>query len=195
MSLCVLKKRPTSNTVTNDMVTEPNPIKYPYATATCVNNPFELAQSAGEGMRDMGDQQARHMKGVATRHATTSLARENDASHADVSEQATAATRNADVQATHTHLLHPKQGTQNTVKTSDQSAQPSTSTLDRGTQQGIDTAVGSTHQYPQQTSSSSNTIQDFDIGQQVMAIEAIPPHVEDRRAQILEQDNEAWMRD
>lgn len=41
------------NGVINDIVTEPNPIKYPDRTATCVRHAFELAQIDGEGMRAM----------------------------------------------------------------------------------------------------------------------------------------------
>jgi hypothetical protein len=194
MALYGLKKKPTLNDVINDIVTEPNPIKYPDRTATFVRNSFELSQLDGEGMREMEEQQARQMKEAAKEHAIRNLARNSDVSHADLSEQAKAVTRNASIQA----MLKPtssEKGSQNTVNTSDQSAQHSTSTLERGIQKGVETADGSTQHAPQQTSSSSQTVQEFDIGQGDMEIEVIPPHVEDRRVQMLEQENDALRRD
>ena len=103
-------------------------------------------------------------------------------------------TRDASIQAIRTPTS-PEKGTQNTVNTSDQSAQHSTSTLERGIQNGVQIADGSTQHAPQQTSSSSQTVLEFDIGQGYMEIEVIPPHVEDRRVQLLEQENDALMRE
>lgn len=112
---------------------------------------------------------------------------------AQISEQATAVTPSARIQAILTPTS-PEARTQNTVKTTDQSARQSTSTSDCGSQQSIDTAEGSTQHSPQQTRSSSHTIQEFDIGQRDVDIGVIPPHVDDRRVQMLEQVNEAWLR-
>ena len=194
MALYGLKKKPTSNDVINEFETEPNPIKYPDRTATWVRNSFELPQLDGERMREMEEQQARQMKEAAKEHAIRSLAKHRDVSHDELSEQAKAVTRNASIQA----MLKPissEKGTQNTVNTSDQSAQHNTSTLERGIQKGVELADGSTQHAPQQTSSSSQTVLEFDIGQGDMEIEVIPPHVEDRRVQMLEQENDALRRD
>ena len=99
MTLYGLKKKPTLNAVVNEFETEPNPIKYPARTATIVRNSFELSQLDGERMREMEEQRARQMKEAAKEHAIRNLARNSDVSHAELSEQAKAVTRNASIQA------------------------------------------------------------------------------------------------
>lgn len=67
MALYGLKPKPALNYVFNACVTEPNPITYPDRTATCVRNSIELSQLDGEGMSEMEEQRARHMKDAATK--------------------------------------------------------------------------------------------------------------------------------
>ena len=70
-----LKKKPTLKELITQIETEPNTIKYPDRTATCVRNSFELSQLDGEGMREMEQQQAHPMAEVAKENAIRNLAK------------------------------------------------------------------------------------------------------------------------
>ena len=93
-----LKKKPTLKELITQSETEPNTIKYPDRTATCVRNSFELSQLDGEGMREMEQQQSQQMAEVAQENAIRNLAKNSDVAHADLSEAAKAATRSQSVQ-------------------------------------------------------------------------------------------------
>ena len=70
-----LKKKPTLKELITQIETEPNTIKYPYRTATCVRNSFELSQLDGEGMREMEQQQSQQIAEVAKENAIRNLAK------------------------------------------------------------------------------------------------------------------------
>ena len=55
------------------------------------------------------------------------------------------------------------------------------------------TAEQGTQEAPAQTSAGSQTAQEFDISQGYAPMD-VEPHVEDRRPQLLEQENEALLR-
>ena len=164
-----LKKKPTLNDLADRIENEPNTIKYPDRTATTVRNSFELSQLDGEGMRQMEQQQAQQMAEIAKENAIRNLAKNSDMNHADLSEKAKVVTKSQSVQA----MLRPV--------SSDKTTQES-----RPTQQGE-----SQTDIKQHESSSSQThayVQHFDISQDDQ------PHVEDRRAQQLEIENDALIR-
>lgn len=74
MAVYEFKETNSLNCVMHAVVTAPNPIAYPDGTETGVSNPIELSQLDGEGMRDMGEQHARHMNEVGQAFALRILA-------------------------------------------------------------------------------------------------------------------------
>ena len=113
----------------------------------------------------MEQQQAQQMAEVAKENAIRHLATNSGMNHADLSEKAKATTRSV--------------GVQKMLKTSDKGTQEAPTTQNAET---------SPEGHKTQQASSSSQTQHFDISQ------GGPPHVEDRTARRLEQENEALLR-
>ena len=86
-------------------------------------------------------------------------------------------------------------GTQRGGTTTDKETQRGGTTTDKETQGYIQTTDRSIQNMPQQTSTSSQTLQEFDIAQGDRDVEMEQPHLQDRRAQMLEQENDALKRE